>query len=256
MENNRPLILVTNDDGYSSKGITELIAMAQRIGDVVVVAPDAAQSGKSHAITFSNYIRVKTITDEPNLKVYSVTGTPVDCVKMAINRLLDRQPDLLLSGINHGTNSTVCAFYSGTLGAATEGAMNGIPSVGVSLCSFDLDSDFSVVVKHTEPILKRLLATNTDKNLCLNINFPYIPETDFLGMKICRQADGLWKEDFIEYQDPSGRPFYWLSGEFINNEPDSADTDEWALAHGYASIVPINLDSTDYARLKIIDYLL
>ena len=256
MENNRPLILVTNDDGYSSKGITELIAMAQRIGDVVVVAPDAAQSGKSHAITFSNYIRVKTITDEPNLKVYSVTGTPVDCVKMAINRLLDRQPDLLLSGINHGTNSTVCAFYSGTLGAATEGAMNGIPSVGVSLCSFDLNADFSVVVKHTEPILKRLLATNTDKNLCLNINFPDIPETDFLGMKICRQADGLWKEDFIEYQDPSGRPFYWLSGEFINNEPDSADTDEWALAHGYASIVPINLDSTDYARLKKIDYLI
>ena len=175
---------------------------------------------------------------------------------MAINRLLDRQPDLLLSGINHGTNSTVCAFYSGTLGAATEGAMNGIPSVGVSLCSFDLDADFSVVVKHTEPILKRLLATNTDKNLCLNINFPDIPETDFRGMKICRQADGLWKEDFIEYQDPSGRPFYWLSGEFINNEPDSTDTDEWALAHGYASIVPINLDSTDYARLKKIDYLL
>lgn len=256
MENNRPLILVTNDDGYSSKGITELITMSQRIGDVVVVAPDAAQSGKSHAITFSNYIRVKTITDEPNLKVYSVTGTPVDCVKMAINRLLDRQPDLLLSGINHGTNSTVCTIYSGTLGAATEGAMNGIPSVGVSLCSFDLDADFSIVVKYTEPILKRLLATNTDKNLCLNINFPDVPDADFRGIKICRQANGVWKERFIEYRDPWDRPFYWLSGDLVNYEPESPDTDEWALAHGYASIVPINLDSTDYVRLKKIDYLL
>ena len=149
MENNRPLILITNDDGYSSKGITELIAMAQRLGDVIVVAPEAAQSGMSHAITFSNYVRVRTVKDEPQLKIYAVTGTPVDCVKMAVNRLLDRQPDLLLSGINHGTNSTVCAFYSGTLGGATEGAMNGIPSVAVSLCSFDADADFSVVVKHT-----------------------------------------------------------------------------------------------------------
>ena len=256
MENSRPLILITNDDGYSSKGITELVAMAQRIGDVIVVAPEAAQSGMSHAITFSSFVRVKTIKEEPQLKVYAVTGTPVDCVKMAINRLLDRQPDLLLSGINHGTNSTVCTIYSGTLGAATEGAMSGIPSVGVSLCSFDADADFSVVVKYTEPILKRLLATNTDKNLCLNINFPDVREADFRGIKICRQAAGEWKERFIEYRDPWDRPFYWLSGDLINHEPFSSDTDEWALANGYASIVPINLDSTDYTRLKQIDYLL
>lgn len=250
MSDKRPLILVTNDDGYSAKGIGELVKMAQRIGDVVVVAPDSAQSGKSHAITLGAIVRLKTIKDEPGLKVYSVTGTPVDCVKMAMNQILDRKPDVLLSGINHGSNSTVSAFYSGTMGASIEGAFNNIPSVGLSLCSYDDNANFDVVVKYSEPVVRRILAGNTASNLCLNINFPDIPESEFKGLKVCRQAKGIWREQYVSDTDPFGRQYYWLTGSFENFEPDSTDTDEWALHNGYASVLPMNLDSTNYSQLE------
>ena len=245
----RPLILITNDDGYSSKGIVELVRMAQRIGDVVVVAPDSPQSGKSHAITFGTFLRLKPVDNELQIKMFSVTGTPVDCVKMAINKILDRQPDLLISGINHGSNATVNAFYSGTMGAAMEGAMNDIPSIGLSLCSYDADADFSVTIKYSESLIMNALQRNTNPNLCLNVNFPNVPESEFKGLKVCRQSKGLWKEKFLAGTDPFGQPYYWLSGDFINNEPQSADTDEWALQNGYASVVPMNLDSTDFRLL-------
>lgn len=250
------MILVTNDDGYDAKGIVELVKMARGIGDVIVVAPSSAQSGKAHAITINNYVRLEEIQSEPGLKIYSVSGTPVDCVKMAINKVLDRMPDLLLSGINHGSNATVSAFYSGTMGASIEGALNGIPSVGLSLCSYDSDANFDVAVKYSEMIVKNLLRNNSDKNICLNVNFPDIPESEFKGMKLCRQSMGVWKERFVEHEDPFGHPFYWLTGNFVNNEPESVDTDQWALDHGYGSIVPMNLDTTNYKALSNIGYLL
>ncbi len=252
----RPLILITNDDGYKAKGIEELINMAKRIGDVIAVAPEVGQSGKSHAISLNNFVRMQDIRHEPGIDVYSVSGTPVDCVKMAMNKVLSRKPDLLLSGINHGSNATVNAFYSGTMGAAIEGAFYDIPSVGLSLCSYDADADFSVVVKHSEPFIRRLLEMDDNKGICLNVNYPAIAEADYKGMRICRQARGIWKEEFVENTDPYGRKYYWLTGNFVNHEPQSTDTDEWALSNGYASVVPMTLDSTDKNLLHKFDNLL
>lgn len=250
------MILVTNDDGYSAKGISELVKMAQMHGDVLVVAPDSAQSGKSHAITVEKPVRLKMLENRPGLTVYSVTGTPVDCIKMALNQILERKPDLLLSGINHGSNSSVSIFYSGTMGAAIEGALNGISSVGVSLCSYDADADFSVAVKYTSQLVKNLLLTNNDARICLNINFPYVAESEFKGMKVCRQSKGIWKEQYEVSTDPQESNSYQLVGGFVNYEPDATDTDESALASGYASVVPVNLDATDYSQLEKLDYLL
>lgn len=252
----RPLILVTNDDGYSAKGISELVKMAQMYGNVVVVAPDSAQSGKSHAITVENHVRLRLLENKPGLTVYSVTGTPVDCVKMAMNQILDRTPDLLLSGINHGSNSSVSIFYSGTMGAAIEGALNGIPSVGVSLCSYDADADFSVAVKHLGGVVKNILQRKENDPVCLNVNFPDVSESEFKGMKICRQSVGIWKERYVVNDDPHGYPYYWLTGGFVNHEPDACDTDEYALANGYGSIVPVDLDLTNHKQLSKLDYLL
>lgn len=252
----RPLILITNDDGYVAKGIAELTKMARQIGDVVVVAPAVGQSGKSHAVSLGSFVRLQCHTNEPGYKVYSVTGTPSDCVKMAMGNILEIKPDLLLSGINHGSNATVNVFYSGTMGAAIEGAFNGIPSIGFSLCSFDADANFDVVTKYGEPLVRKVLECNTNKHLCLNINFPDVAEADFKGLKICRQARGVWKESFVENKDPFGGSIYWLTGNFVNFEPGSTDTDEWALTNGYASVVPVNLDSTDFEQMQSINYIL
>lgn len=256
MNEKRPLILVTNDDGYSSKGISELVKVAQMYGDVVVVAPDSVQSGKSNAITVESFVRLNLRVSKPGLTIYSVTGTPVDCVKMALNQILERKPDLLLSGINHGTNSSVSIVYSGTLGAAIEGALNGIPSVGVSLCSYDADADFSVAAKCAGQVVRKMLQAGNAGGICLNVNIPYVPESEFKGMRICRQAKGIWKEHFVVGEDPHEQPYYWLTGGFVNYEPDSPDTDECALSNGYASIVPVNLDFTDYGQIEKISYLI
>lgn len=256
MSEKRPLILVTNDDGYSSKGISELVKMARELGDVVVVAPDSVQSGKSNAITVEGFVRLNLRKSEPGLTVYSVTGTPVDCVKMALNQILERKPDLLLSGINHGTNSSVSIAYSGTLGAAIEGALNGIPSAGVSLCSYDADADFSVAVKCAGQVARKILQAGNAGGICLNVNIPYVPESEFKGMKMCRQSKGIWKEHFVVNNDPHGHPYYWLTGGFVNHEPEALDTDEWALTNGYASIVPVNLDFTAYSQFEKLAYLI
>jgi len=230
--------------------------MATRFGNVVVVAPAEGQSGKSHAVSIGGFVRVKEIQSEQGLEIYSVSGTPVDCVKMALGNILTRKPDLLISGINHGSNASVNAFYSGTMGAAREGAFNGIPSVGLSLCDYDADADFSTVIKYSEPLIANVLSKNKNRNLCLNINFPKTEESDFKGMKICRQAHGIWKESFVENSDPYGGKIYWLTGNFENAEPEATDTDEWALRNNYATIVPMNLDTTDFNELQNINYLL
>lgn len=252
----RPLILITNDDSFQAKGLIELTKMVRALSDVVVVSPAEGQSGKSHAVSLGGFVRMKKLTEEDGYEVYSVSGTPVDCVKMAMSNILPRKPDLLISGINHGSNASVNAFYSGTMGAATEGAFNNIPSIGLSLCNYDANADFSVVIKYSEPLIKKLLTQDKYSNLCLNINFPVVAEDDFKGLKLCRQAHGIWKESFVENTTPYGEKIYWLTGNFINYEPDATDTDEWALRNNYASVVPMNLDSTDFEQLQKIDSLL
>lgn len=250
----RKLILVTNDDGYFAPGINSLIEMVRPLGDVVVVAPDTGSSGMSHAITIKLPLRLTQIKKEPGLLFYKATGTPVDCVKLAINQVLNRKPDILVSGINHGSNSSISVIYSGTMGAAIEGCLNGVPSIGFSLCSHSMDADFSLVVKYGVDIVKDVLTRGLPDYTCLNVNFPVIPESEFRGIKVCRQARGVWKEEYEKRVDPHGGTYYWLTGNFISHEEDSTDTDDWALDHNFASIVPVNPDFTDTQNINHLQY--
>jgi 5'-nucleotidase len=249
LETNRPLILVTNDDGYFAPGLTHLIEMVRPYGDVVVVAPELAESGKSHAITIKIPLRLTLLKKEPGLTFYKATGTPVDCVKLAINQVLERKPNILVAGINHGSNSSISVIYSGTMGATVEGCLNDIPSIGFSLCSHSMDADFSLLKKFAINIFTNILKNGLPKYTCLNVNFPVVDEKDFNGIKICRQAHGVWKEEYEKRVDPHGGTYYWLTGNFENEENGSTDTDEWALAHNYASIVPVNPDFTDFKHI-------
>ena len=242
---NKPLLLLTNDDGIQALGLTELIDGVRSLGEVVVVAPDVPRSGMSSAITHSNPIRATLLKKEEGLTVYSCTGTPVDCVKLGLNELLDRKPDLLLSGINHGSNSAVCIFYSGTVGAVFEGCIAGIPSIGVSLTDYSLRADFSQAVKFGRQVAEKALADGLPEGICLNLNVPNIPEVK--GLKVCTQTKGLWVKEYMEMKDPVGRTVYWLTGDFFNNEPENKLSDEWALTQGYAAVVPLNIDMTAYS---------
>ncbi len=254
--NQRPLILVTNDDGYFAPGIHHLIEMVKPYGDIVVVAPETGASGMSHAITIKVPLRLSLHKKEPGLTFYKTNGTPVDCVKLAINQILDRKPDILVSGINHGSNSSISVIYSGTMGAAIEGCLNGIPSIGFSLCSHSMDADFSLVVKYGPSIFEKILANGLPAYTCLNVNFPLVSEVDFKGIKICRQAHGIWKEEYEKRVDPHGGTYYWLTGNFISHENGSTDTDDWALDHNYASIVPVNPDFTDFKSKDLLENLI
>ena len=245
---NRPLLLLTNDDGVQASGLTSLIESVRQLGDVVVVAPDVARSGMSSAITHYSPIRATLVKKEEGLTVYSCTGTPVDCVKLGLNELLDRKPDLLLSGINHGSNAAVCIFYSGTVGAVFEGCIAGIPSVGVSLTDYSLSADFSQAMKYGKQVAEKVLANGLPEGICLNLNVPSIP--DVKGLKICSQTKGLWVKEYMETKDPVGRTVYWLTGDFFNNEPENKLGDEWALAQGYAALVPLNIDMTAYSFIE------
>ncbi len=240
-----PLILITNDDGISAPGILHLSAIAKKFGQVVVIAPDKPQSGMGHAITINSTLRIqKTNFHEHVLAEYSCSGTPVDCVKMAVNKLLPRKPDLVLSGINHGSNSSINVIYSGTMSAAIEGSLEGATSVGFSLCDYDINADFNPTTLFIEKIITSCLQNKLPQGVCLNVNFPKLKADEISGLKICRQAKANWVEDFEERQDPYGRSYYWLTGKFVNFEPDAKDTDEWALQHGYVSVVPIMHDLT------------
>ncbi len=250
--NNKPIILVTNDDGIEARGLNSLIEVAREFGDVVAISTQTPMSGMSHAITVKVPLRVTLVEDEPGFKKYLTNGTPVDGVKLAFNSLLNRKPDLVLSGINHGSNSSSSILYSGTMGAAMEGAINYLPSIGFSLLSYDPDADFSPTQQVARELIGRVLSEGLPKGICLNVNVPDIPVGELKGIKICSQANGFWKEEFEKRQDPVGKDYYWLTGFFNNREPEGGGegTDEWALAQHYASVVPVNTDLTAYALLK------
>ena len=239
---NKPLILISNDDGVNAPGLRALIEMVRPLGDLFVVAPMEPQSGMSHAITVKTPLRLKLISETDGLTVYSCN----DCVKLAVCRLLPRKPDMLVSGINHGSNSSVSVVYSGTMAAAAEGSLYHIPSIGFSLCDYSHDADFSAAVAIGKSVAEMALEKGLPNNIALNVNFPALPLDEIKGIKVCRQNKGAWKEEFDLRTDPQGGDYYWLSGYYVNGEPGATDTDEAALHEGYASIVPINFDLTAY----------
>lgn len=249
MENNRPLILVTNDDGISAKGIRSLIEVMVDFGEVVVVAPDSAQSGMGHAITINHPLRLNQSFLFENVLAYSCTGTPVDCVKLGIYEILNRKPDLIVSGVNHGANTSTNVLYSGTMSAAVEGAMEGIPSIGFSLCSFDLNADFSVTKSVIRSVTAHVLTKGMKKGVCYNVNIPYLSESEFNGVKFCRQASAFWEDRFDKREDQFGRTYYWLTGDFYDQD-NTEYTDLYWIGKGYASIVPTQFDMTDYGLLN------
>ena len=249
MEQKRPLILVTNDDGIQAKGIRSLVNAVAPFGDVVIVAPDKPQSGMGHAITVNDVLRLNHTRLFPEYKAFTCTGTPVDCVKLAISEVLNRKTDILVSGINHGENSASNVLYSGTMSAAVEGAMENIPSVGFSLLDFDADADFSSSEWAVTEVMNRLLKNEFPKNICLNVNIPQRSIDDIAGIKICRQAKAYWEDSFDKRHDQFGKPYFWLKGEFYR-EDRSEDTDIWALDNGYVSIVPTQFDMTAYHAIS------
>lgn len=249
----RPLFLISNDDGYLAKGFNALIQALIPIGDVVAIAPEQSQSGTSHALTLRFPLRIALRHDDPQCKIYSCNGTPVDCVKFALKELVPRKPDLLLSGINHGENASSSALYSGTMAAAMEGCMYDIPAIGFSLLNHDLQAHFSPYIPIVKKVIEATLQHGLQKGVCLNVNIPYVPIEQILGIRLCRLAQGYWEEIFDKRKDPDGRTYYWFTGYFVNEEQDAEDTDEWALAHRYVSIVPTHIDMTAHRAMKDFD---
>lgn len=240
----KPLILVTNDDGISAPGIRALIAVMQELGDVVVVAPDSPQSAMGHAITINNTLHLNKISAEnAKLLEYSCSGTPVDCVKMAVAEILDRKPDLCVSGINHGSNSSINVIYSGTMSAALEAGIEGIPAIGFSLLDYNWNADFEQIKPFVKKIAQQVLKNGLSEGIVLNVNLPKLKTDAIKGIKICRQAKAIWQEKFDKRVTPFGREYYWLTGQFVNLDKGE-DTDEWALANDYISIVPVHFDLT------------
>ncbi|MCH9660553.1 MAG: 5'/3'-nucleotidase SurE [Bacteroidetes bacterium] len=254
MTNTKPLILITNDDGITAPGIRALIEVMNELGDVCVVAPNSPQSGMGHAITINDtlYCDKVVIDKDAPQDEYSCSGTPADCVKLAVNEIIHRKPDLCVSGINHGSNSSINVIYSGTMSAAVEAGTQGIPSIGFSLLNYSLDANFEPVKKYVKTIAEKALIHGMPKGVILNVNFPDLLETQIKGIKVCRQADAHWVEKFDKRTNPLGREYYWLSGEFVN-EDKGEDTDEWALQNGYVSVVPVQFDLTAHHAIKDIN---
>jgi len=245
----KPLILVCNDDGIFSVGIRTLIEVMSELGEVVVVAPDSPQSGMGHAITIGNTLRLEVSDLFPDIVAYECSGTPADCVKLAKHYVLKgRKPDLVVSGINHGSNSSISVLYSGTMSAAIEAALEGLPAIGFSLCDYDTHADFSHVKEYVRQIALEVLTNGIAKGITLNVNFPPIKYAPLKGVKICRQAHARWEEKFDERFDPYGRRYFWMAGSFENKDAGE-DTDEWALANGYVSVVPCSFDLTAHQLL-------
>jgi len=245
------LILVTNDDGVDAKGLDALAEAMGTLGKVVVIAPFEPQSGMSQAITVKHPLRSKKLKIN-GYERFAVNGTPADCVKLAFSLLLPRKPDLLVSGINHGSNSSASVLYSGTLGATLEGCLNNVPSIGFSLISLDQDADFNTAVKYAQLISSKVLENGLPQNTGLNVNIPYLKEDKIKGIKICRQTMGYWREEFEQRTDPHGRDYFWLTGKYFNEEPNASDTDEWALKNNYVAIVPLHTDLTSYSTLELL----
>jgi 5'-nucleotidase len=246
-EKTKPLILITNDDGVDAQGINCLIEAIRPLGEIFVMAPDGARSGMSGAFTFTKPITCQFVKQEKDLTVYSCSGTPVDCVKLAYHNFLDRKPDILISGVNHGINAAICVFYSATVGAMFEGCILGIPSIAVSLCNHGPVADFGNSTFYAKEVAKKVLQEGLPKGACLNLNIPDIKEVK--GMKVCSGTDSRWiKETEQCFED--GKEVFWLTGEMQNNEPHNRQADLWALDNGYAALVPLKIDMTDYESLK------
>lgn len=240
----KPLILVTNDDGITAPGIRTLISVMNEIGDVVVIAPDSPQSGMGHAITLDSTIYCDAITiDEGEQLEYTCSGTPADCVKIAISEILNKKPDLCVSGINHGSNSSINVIYSGTMSAAIEAGIEGIPAIGFSLLDYSWKANFKGLKKHIKKIALQVLKNGLPDGVALNVNFPKLLNNNFKGIKICRQARANWAEEFDKRTNPQGKEYYWLTGKFINMD-NGEDNDVWALENDYISIVPVHFDLT------------
>jgi len=241
-----PTILITNDDGISAPGIRNLVEAVKGLGKIVVVAPDKPQSGMGHAITIGNPLRLNPMHHLfEGVEAWQCSGTPVDCVKLAVDKVLRRKPDLCLSGINHGANHSINVIYSGTMSAAVEAAIESIPSIGFSLLDYSQEADFSAARKYVRIIVEEVLSRPMDKHLILNVNFPAVPENLIKGIKVARQAYAKYEEDFVERNDPNSKKYYWLTGKFVNFDR-GRDTDVWALEHNYVSVVPVQFDMTNY----------
>lgn len=245
-KSNQPVILVTNDDGITAPGIYNLVEAVKDLGKVVVVAPDKPQSGMGHAITIGQPLRLHSVnTYFDGIESYQCSGTPVDCVKLAVDKILHRKPDLCLSGINHGANHSINVIYSGTMSAAVEAAIESIPSVGFSLLDYSIEADFTAARKYARMIVQQMLKHKPDKHTVLNVNFPPVAPDLIKGVRLCRQAYAKYEEDFVERDDPNGRKYYWLTGKFVNFDK-GRDTDVWALKNNYVSVVPVQFDLTNY----------
>lgn len=246
----KPVILVTNDDGITAPGMRALISVMKELGDVVVVAPDSPQSGMGHAITVNNTIYLEKVTIDASIEQeYACSGTPVDCVKIAIDQVIKGKPDLCVSGINHGSNSSCNVIYSGTMSAAVEAGMNGIPAIGFSLSDFSWNADFDEVLPWVKKITEQALSHGMKEGVVLNVNFPKTSKNPIKGIKVCRQANATWEEKFDERTNPHGKKYYWLTGTFVNHDKGE-DTDEWALAHNFVSVVPVQYDLTAYHAIQ------
>jgi 5'-nucleotidase len=243
-----PIILITNDDGITAPGIKNLVEAVKDLGNLIIVAPDKPQSGMGHAITIGNPLRMNQVNLFEGIEAWQISGTPVDCVKLAVDKLLHRKPDLCLSGINHGANHSINVIYSGTMSAAMEASIEGIPSIGFSLMEYGMEADFSASRDVVRQIVQKILSKPQPDHLLLNVNIPYVSIDEIKGIKICRQANAKYREEFDERRDPHGRKYYWLTGEFMNLDSGN-DTDVWALQNNYVSVVPVSIDFTDH-KLK------
>ena len=240
-----PIILITNDDSIVAPGIKALVEAVIGLGRIVVVAPDKPQSGMGHAITIGHPLRLQKVSFMDGVEAYTCSGTPVDCVKLAVDKVLHSKPDICLSGVNHGANHSINVIYSGTMSAAMEASIEGIPSAGFSLLDYAMEADFEAAKIYVRKVAELLLGKKMDKHLLLNVNIPLATPDLIKGMKICRQAYAKYVEDFDERKDPHGKNYYWLTGEFVNFDKGK-DTDVWALANNYVSVVPVQFDLTNY----------
>jgi len=250
VEKEDKLILVTNDDGLYAPGLRVLFETMEEFGKVVVVSTLEGQSGMSQALTVRIPLRVKLLEENHKHRIYSCNGTPTDSIKLAVNQLLDRLPDFVVAGINHGANASVSVLYSGTMAAALEGCLYGITSAGFSLNSFSREADMSACKEYIRIVMKSLLAEPLPPGICLNVNIPAVDGREIKGIRICRQSKGNWKEEFEKRKDPMGRTYYWLTGFYNNHEPEAEDTDEWALRNNYVSVVPVTVDMTAHGYLE------
>ena len=260
MEIKRPLLLISNDDGYQAKGIRDLVEMVSDFGDIIVCAPDDARSGYSCAFSATTPLRLHQRESREGVEVWSCNGTPVDCVKMALAELCPRRPDMIIGGINHGDNASVNAHYSGTMGVTLEGCMKYISSVAFSLCDFREDANFDPLRPLIREITQRVLQEGLPKGVCLNVNFPKLEESgerneerEYKGVKVCRMSYGSWGSELTKCHHPRGYDYWWMVGHYTNDEPEAEDTDRWALDNGYVAITPTQIDLTAYSAIDLIE---